>query len=216
MVWLKAAAAISTYAWARARPGRSRPCLRAMPLAPAQSPLHTASDAEIKNAPSRCFRLRANNCHAPSAVRDGSALLCPWFHLNSRLAGAHFIPGNGGGRRAISCPQLQGAFPRAPGGLAPDVLSLHPQAAATVPCQRCMEHFITENRRCQGKSACSARLFSGGLQVGLQNQVDIAGQGAVLCAAPCGMEDKIKPGRSQLGSPRLVWRRNFRPLGQRR
>ena len=114
MVWLKAAAAISTYAWARARPGRSRPCLRAMPLAPAQSPLHTASDAEIKNAPSRCFRLRANNCHAPSAVRDGSALLCPWFHLNSRLADAHSSPGNGGDRQGISAPRLQGAFPPSP------------------------------------------------------------------------------------------------------
>ena len=157
MVWLKAAAAISTYAWARARPGRSRPCLRAMPLAPAQSPLHTASDAEIKNAPSRCFRLRANNCHAPSAVRDGSALLCPWFHLNSRLAGAHSIPitaGTGGPfparsrRKCLRRPASEGlhrppSLWRQPGGycFAPQLLQVF---IVLYPARRRQEAFLGE------------------------------------------------------------------------
>ena len=40
----------------------------------------------------------------------------PWFHLNSRLADAHFIPGNGGRRRRISTAQLGKRLPHAPAG----------------------------------------------------------------------------------------------------
>ena len=56
--------------------------------------------------------LRRYTKKRPEPVRaQGEHKQCPWFHLNSRLADAHFLPGNGGDRRAISCPQLQRAFP---------------------------------------------------------------------------------------------------------
>ena len=42
---------------------------------------------------------------------SGRTKSCPWFHLNSPLEAGHFIPGNGGVRRSISAPQLQGAIP---------------------------------------------------------------------------------------------------------
>ena len=43
--------------------------------------------------------------NAPSRTGSGRTKTCPWFHLNSCLADMHFVPDNGGGRRAISCPQ---------------------------------------------------------------------------------------------------------------
>ena len=52
---------------------------------------------------------------------------CPWFHLNSCLADTHFVPGNGGGRRAISCPRSRVPSRPALGGFAPAILSLAPR-----------------------------------------------------------------------------------------
>ena len=75
----------------------------------------------------------------------------PWFHLNSCLAGTRFIPGNGGDRRSISAPRLQGAFSPPPQGLAPTVLSLVRGSRDTLPCHSLSNrmHSITFLKSCQ-------------------------------------------------------------------
>ena len=47
-------------------------------------------------------------------IGSGRMKIHPRFHLNSHPADGHFIPGNGGGRRGISSPLLQGAFSPVP------------------------------------------------------------------------------------------------------
>ena len=69
----------------------------------------TILTGQNKNAPSR-NRLRANFTKSP------------WFHLNFPMGDT--LPGNGGDRRGISAPRLQGAFSPFPPGLSPAVLSL--------------------------------------------------------------------------------------------
>ena len=75
---------------------------------------------------------------------------CPWFHLNSCLADTHFVPGNGGDRRAISCPRSRGPSRRAFGGFSPSILSLKSRLWGTVPCRRFGKHFMIVLPLCQG------------------------------------------------------------------
>ena len=84
-------------------------------------------------------------------IGSGRTKSCPWFHLNSPLEAGHFIPGNGGVRRSISAPQLQGAIPRSPEELAPTAPSLRPENQG-LPCHSFLPgHCSTVLHRCQGK-----------------------------------------------------------------
>lgn len=108
---------------------------------------------------------------------------CPWFHLNSCLADTHFVPGNGGGRRAISCPRSRGAFP----SRLWRIFTSHPLSEApplgTILCPCFEAYCMTVFPRCQGNLRFFrpvSPVFFHPLQMGLQEQIDIAGQRAVL------------------------------------
>ena len=135
------------HASARSRPGRQLLRLRAeparhrrpwaLPCAPALSPLLTASDAGTKNALSRSFG---------SGRTKNLSVVPPEFAAGCRA----LCPGNGGGRRAISCPRSRVPSRPAFGGFAPSILSLCPGRGSTVPCYRCKWYCMSGSGRCQG------------------------------------------------------------------
>ena len=95
--------------------------------------------------------LRSKKRPEPILVGSGRTKSCPWFHLNSPLEAGHFVPGNGGVRRSISAPRLQGAIRCFPEELTPTAPSLKPDPAE-LPCHSLSPgHCITVFEHCQGK-----------------------------------------------------------------
>ena len=52
----------------------------------------------------------------PEPVFGSGRTKCPWFHLNSYLAGTRFIPGNGGGPAGHCLPTAYGRLPSTSAG----------------------------------------------------------------------------------------------------
>jgi len=61
----------------------------------------------------------------------------PWFHLNSHLADAHFVPGNGGAGGPFPVRGDRAPSPRGFEGLSPTALSLKPAARVLFSAKLC-------------------------------------------------------------------------------